>query len=299
VPTLALATVEIEVEKGLDGSPIRRLLDPRASAAASAELVRLVYRKRALTYELARREITSEHTTKALGMFWGILQPLFVLIVYAVIYGVVFKARIGGTHALPRNFTIYLLSGLVPWFAFLLSMTKATSVIVGNANLVKEVVFDLNLLPVATAIAACFSLVLGLGFVVLLSLLDYGIPPLTYLALPALFLVQFLAMTGSAFALSALGTFIRDVRDLVQLSAVVLIFLMPIVYVPTEVPSTFRPLVALNPLTYMVYCYQDVLYFGRIAHPTAWIVFPLGSLFLFAAGYRLFRRVRPFFANVL
>jgi lipopolysaccharide transport system permease protein len=263
------------------------------------ELVRLVVKKRALTYEMSRREITSEHTGKALGMFWGVLQPLFILIVYAVIYGIVFKARAGHTHALPRNFTIYLLSGLVPWFAFLLSMTKATGAIVGHANLVKEVVFDLNILPVATTIAACFSLVLGLAFVVFISLADYGAPPLTYLMLPLLLFVQFLAMAGTAFALAALSTFIRDVRDLVQLSAVVLIFLMPIVYLPTSIPSAFRPILAVNPLTYMVYCYQDVLYYGRFAHPTAWIVFPLGSLFVFAAGYRLFRRVRPFFANVL
>ena len=291
--------MEIQAEGRPSAPRIVRLLDPRPYGAALAELVALLFRKRALTYEIARREITQEHSGKALGMFWGVLQPLFVLIVYAVIYGIVFKARISTNHELPRNFTVYLLSGLVPWFAFSLAMTKSTGVIVGNSNLVKDVVFDLNILPVATAISACFSLVLGLGFVVLLTILDYHTVPVTYLALPLLIVVQFVAMAGTAFALSALGAFIRDVRDLVQLAAVVLIFLMPIVYLPASVPSAFRPVIALNPLTYMVYCYQDVLYFGRIDHPTAWIVFPLGSLFVFAAGYRLFRRVRPFFANVL
>jgi lipopolysaccharide transport system permease protein len=110
---------------------------------------------------------------------------------------------------------------------------------------------------------------------------------------------QFLAMAGVAFVLSAIGTFIRDVRDLVQLSAVVLIFLMPIVYLPNQIPSAFNPLLWLNPFTYMVYCYQDALYFGRFAHPYSWVAFPLWSAFIFTAGYRLFRRVRPFFADVL
>jgi lipopolysaccharide transport system permease protein len=54
-----------------------------------------------------------------------------------------------------------------------------------------------------------------------------------------------------------------------------------------------------NPFTYLVYCYQDIFYFGRIAHPWSWLAFPLWSLFCFVAGYRLFRRLRPYFANVL
>lgn len=291
--------VETPAPNGVRLPPLLRVLDPRPYVQAFVELVVLLSRKRTLTYEVARREISSEHTGKALGMFWGLLQPLFLLIVYAFIYGVVFKAKIGGTYALPRNFTIYLLSGLVPWFAFQLSMTKATSVIVGNANLVKEVVFDINVLPIATTLAACLSLLLGLGFITILTLVTYGTLPLTYLALPVIMLAQFFAMAGVAFALASLGTFIRDVRDLVQLSAVVLIFLMPIVYLPNQIPAAFNPLLWLNPFTYMVYCYQDILYYGRFQHQVSWIAFPLGSLLVFAAGYRLFRRVRPFFANVL
>lgn len=291
--------MEIEAEKRVGTPPVLRLLDPRGYVGAFAELIALLFKKRALTYEIARRAISVEHTGKALGMFWGLVQPLFLLIVYAVIYGVVFKARVGGTHELPRNFTIYLLSGLVPWFAFQLAMTRATGLIAGNVGLVKDVVFDLNVLPIGTAIASCFSLMLGLAFIAVITLLDYGSVPLIYLALPLVFGAQFLAMAGVAYAFSAAGTFIKDVRDVVQLSAVVLVFLMPILYLPKTVPSAFKPVLLLNPLTYMVYTYQDILYYGRFDHPWAWVIFLLGSLFTFAAGFRLFRRVSPFFANVL
>jgi lipopolysaccharide transport system permease protein len=261
--------------------------------------MQLLTRERALALEMAKRELSAEHTGKALGGFWGWFQPLFLLAVYAFIYGVVFKAKIGGTYELPKNFTVYLLSGLIPWFAFQLAMGRSTGVIVGNANLVKQVVFNLNVLPIASALAACFSLILGLGFVAAFTIFEYRSLPLTYLALPVIVLAQFLAMSGVAFVLSSLGTFIRDVRDLVQLSAVVLIFLMPIVYLPNQIPAAFNPLLWLNPFTYMVYCYQDVLYFGRFEHPYSWVAFPLWSIFIFSAGYRLFRRVRPFFADVL
>jgi lipopolysaccharide transport system permease protein len=55
----------------------------------------------------------------------------------------------------------------------------------------------------------------------------------------------------------------------------------------------------LNPFSYMIWCYQDALYFGRFEHPAAWVVFPLASLFTFALGYRVFRKLKTFFGNVL
>src|SRR5690349_22248178 len=132
-------------EHPIDGRnhPGLRLVRPGPYVQAFRELIELLSARRGLTFELARREVSAEHSAKRLGMFWGLFQPLSLLAVYAFIYGVVFRVRIGGTYELPRNFTIYLLSGLVPWFAFQLSMTKATTVIVGNASLVKQVVFDL------------------------------------------------------------------------------------------------------------------------------------------------------------
>jgi lipopolysaccharide transport system permease protein len=284
---------------GSSVTALSRLLNPIPYIRAFIDVWSLLVRKRALTFEMAKREISSEHSGKALGMFWGILQPLFILAVYAVVYGVVFRAKIGGTVALPLNFTIYLLSGLVPWFAFSFAMAKGTSAVSGNASLVKVVVFDLDVLPIGTALASCLSLLLGIGFIGLYTLVDYHHLPWTYALLPVLLLLQFLAMCGVAYVLSALGVFLKDVRDVVQLSALVLIFLMPIVYLPTQVPAAFNPVLWLNPFTYMVYCYQDVLYFGRIAHPASWLAFLLWSLFVFAGGYRLFRRVRPYFGNVL
>jgi lipopolysaccharide transport system permease protein len=276
-----------------------RMIDPRAYKQAFRELFALLTQRRSLTWEMAKREIESEHAGKQLGRFWGIFQPLALLAVYAVVYGVVFRAKIGGTYELPRNFTIYLLSGLVPWFAFQLAMAKAAAVIPGNAALVKQVVFDLNVLPISTALAAALPLVLGVGFIAVYTLATYGTLPISYIGLPLIVILQWFAMAGVAFGLAALGAFVKDVRDVVQLSAIVLIFLMPIVYLPGSVPAAFDPVLWLNPFTYMVYCYQDVLYFGRIAHPISWIAFGVGSLLVFALGYRLFRRVRPYFANVL
>lgn len=276
-----------------------RLLDPRVYATAARSVLGLTFRERSMTLALVKREIQAEHSGKALGAFWGVFQPLFLLAVYAFVYGVVFRAKIGDTFELPRNFTIYILSGLVPWFAFLYVMAKSASVITANAHLVKQVVFRLEALPVAATYAAVVPLVLGLGFVGAFTLASYGTVPWTYVLLPVAVLLQIVAMLGVAFALAAIGVFFRDVRDFVQLAAIVLIFLMPIVYLPGSVPAAFNPLLWLNPFTYMVYVYQDTLYFGRIDHALSWLAFTAWALVVFAIGFHLFRRTNPMFANVL
>jgi lipopolysaccharide transport system permease protein len=278
---------------------LARLFSPAEARRSVEAVARLLIRRRALMWELTRREVRAEHAGKTFGALWGVVQPLALLAVYALVYGVVFRAKIGGTFELPRNFTIYLLSGLVPWFAFLFLMAKSANAITSNAHLVKQVVFDVDALPLAAALAAMLPLTLGLGFIAVFTAATYGAVPWTYLLLPVAAALQLVAMVGFAYGLAAIGVFFRDVRDFVQLAAIVLIFLMPIVYLPGSVPAAFNPLLWLNPFTYMVYAYQDILYFGRIEHPLSWLAFALWATVAFLLGVRLFRRTRPYFANVL
>lgn len=266
---------------------------------ALRELARTVRERRVLAAELAKRSLFGEHSGHALGAFWGLAQPLFLMFLYAFIFGVVFQVKVGGTFELPRDFTVYMLAGLVPWLAFQAALLRATSSIAGNANLVKQVVFDVSLLPLAAALAAVVPLVVGLVFVALYTLVADGGLPWTYVLLPVAVALQLGAMAGFGFALAAVGAFFRDVRELVQMFVIAAIFLMPIVYLPGSVPGGFDEVIWANPFTYMVWCYQDVLYFGRIEHPWAWVVFAALSIVSLAGGYRLFRRVRPYFANVL
>ena len=204
----------IEVQRTLEGrrGAVLRLLRPRPYLQAFRELTSLFRESRTLTLEMAMREIRAAHAGQTLGVFWGIAQPLFLMLLYAFLFGVVFRQKIGGTYELPRNFIVYLLAGLVPWLAFQVSMLKSSTVISGNANLVKQVVFKLEVLPAAGVLAACLSLAIGLTFMTLYTLVVYAALPLTYLLLPALVILQILAMGGVSFALAALGAFFRDVK---------------------------------------------------------------------------------------
>jgi lipopolysaccharide transport system permease protein len=286
-------------ERASTAAGVGRLFRPRPYLDAFREVASVLARNRVLTLEIVKRDLRGQHAGQVLGRAWGIAQPLLLLALYAFVFGVVFRVRIGDTFELPRNYTIYLLSGMVPWLAFVQSMARGATALTDNAQLVKNTLFQLEILPVSRALAALLPLGVGLAFLAVFTLVTEQGLPATYLLVPVLVVCQLLAMTGFAFALSALGTVARDVREVIQVISVLGIFVLPIVYLPDAIPEAFQPLLYLNPFSYMVWAYQDALYFGRIEHPYAWAVLVLGALFAFVTGYRLFRKVKPYFGNVL
>ncbi len=266
---------------------------------AFGEVVGILRRHRGLTLEMARAEITSQHAGQMFGAAWAVAHPLFLMALYLFVFGYVFRQRIGGTHELPLDYTAYILSGLVPWLAFQQVMGRATAVLTGQANLVKQVVFPVEILPVTAVATSLLPWAMGMAAQLGYVLVKTGELHATVLLLPVLFVLQLVAMIGVSMVLSCLAAFLRDIREMVTLFTTAGIFAMPVFYLPAWVPPVFKPVLYANPFSYMVWCYQDSLYFGRIEHPVAWVVFPLSSFFVFVIGYRLFRKLKPFFGNVL
>jgi lipopolysaccharide transport system permease protein len=274
-------------------------LSPAANLQAAAALAHLLRRYRVLTLEMAKRELAEQYAGQVFGRAWILLHPLFMMGLYIFVFAVVFQAKIGGTPELPFDYTVYLLSGLVPWLSFQQSMARASSALTAQANLVKQVVFPIEILPAKSVLASLVPQFVGFTVLFVYVLATFGRLHATWLLLPVLFFFQLLAMSGIAFALSAIGAYLRDTKDLVQLFGAVGIYLVPVVYLPTWVPSLFKPLLYVNPFSYMIWCYQDALYFGRFEHPWAWPVFMIGSLLVFSLGYRGFRKLKSQLGNVL
>ena len=271
------------------------MLPFRSTLVAFAEAVSLLSKHRRLIVEMARREVTERHAGQLLGILWAFGQPFFLISLYVVMFGFIFKARIGGTYELPLDYTAYILSGLIPWLAFQEYMNKACSAVAANGALVRQMVFPVVVLPMKSALPSLASMLLMLALLALYVLFSAGRLHATYVLLPVLVAVQYLAMLGVGFTLSAVGVFVRDIKDLIALLGLAGTFLVPALYLPQWVPDRFLPLIYANPFSYLVWCYQDVLYFGRMEHPVAWVVTPLLATVVFAAGYRIFSRLSPQF----
>jgi lipopolysaccharide transport system permease protein len=275
------------------------LVSPRHHFQAIVEIFSLLTKHRQLTWEMTKREITDRYPGQVFGVLWVIVHPLLLMAVYVFIFAFVFKQKIGGTVELPLDYTAYLLCGLIPWLSFQESMNKSASAIVGHGNLVKQVVFPIEILPVKGVISSFLTQLVTTTILVLYVLISHGALPWSYLLMPVLFFFQLLAMIGVSYIFSAVGVYFRDLKEFVQAFGTVGMYIMPIFYLPDQVPRIFQPLLYLNPFSYLAWCYQDVFYFGRFEHPWSWAVFACLSVATFSLGYRVFRKLRVMFGNVL
>jgi homopolymeric O-antigen transport system permease protein len=275
------------------------LLSLRSNWLALVELLGLIRRHSELTWEMTKREISDRYAGSAIGILWTFGHPLIQIAVYVFMFRFVFRVPLNDTSESPFDYTTYILAGLIPWIAFAESMGKGASTIVGNAGLVKQVVFPLEILPVKGVLSTFLTQLISTLLLVVYVLAVCQTISWTYLLLPVLFVMQLLLMIGVSCMLSAVGAYVRDLKEFVTIYCLLGIYLMPVVYQASLVPELFQPVLYLNPFSYMIWCYQDVCYFGAIEHPWAWPVFLLISVGSFCMGYQTFRALKPFFGNVL
>lgn len=267
--------------------------------SAFKELFGLLTKHRELIVEMARRELSERYAGQMFGMVWSLVHPIFMMAVYVFVFVAVFKTKAGGTVEMPLDYTAYILSGLIPWMGFQESMSKNSVAITSHSNLVKQVVFPLEILPVKGVLASFFTQIVATVFLIVYVLISHGGLHITYLLLPLLFVMQFLAMVGVGFLLASIGAYFRDMKDIVQLFCLAGVYLLPIFYLPDWVPQLFKPFLVINPFSHLMWCYQDALYYGRFIHPWSWGVSFSLSLGVFVIGYRIFRTLKPGFGNML
>src|SRR5581483_9981938 len=97
------------------------------------------FRYRELFANLFRRDFQAKYKGSFLGIFWSLLNPLILLAVYFVIFGLLIK---NGTV---RHYPIYLLAGLACWIFFSVSLQAAARSMIDSAELIKKVKFPRQL----------------------------------------------------------------------------------------------------------------------------------------------------------
>lgn len=270
-----------------------------AFPSSPGQLIRSLIDHRRLVLALAAREIAARYRGSLLGLAWALVQPVFMLAIYTLVFSEVFKARWPGGSGSRTEFALVLFSGLLVFNLFSEVFNRAPGLIVGNANYVKKVVFPLEVLPWVSVLTAMFSLAVNLVVWLLFYLVSTGLPPMTALLAPLVMVPMILFMTGIAWLLSALGVFLRDTAQITAIITTAVMFLTPIFYPIDAIPASLRPVLNINPLAPIVAQMRDVLMWGKGLDPVVYPTCLLVSLAVFFLGFAFFQRTRKGFADVL
>lgn len=270
----------------------------RTAIFLTRDFLQLVRRHLRLLVVLSGREVTDRFAGSALGAVWALAHPLFLMALFVCVFTFIFGMRFANVNT-GLGYSIFLIAGYLPWMAFQDISVKSCAAITNNANLVKQVVFPLEVLPLKGVLAALVPQLIGLVFLTVYTAIATSALPGTYVLLPFVLGMQVLGLFGIAFLLAALATFLRDLKEVMTLHAVAGLYLLPILFVPTALPPIVNKLLFFNPLSHPIWVFQDVLFYGEIVHPWSWLLTAVGALGLFIVGYGLFRRVKVYFGNVL
>ena len=255
---------------------------------------------RSLLWQFVKRSVSARYKGSVLGLFWSFVHPMMMLCVYTFVFSVVFQSRWGVDMGGGRGaFAIIMFCGLALFNIFSEAVNLNCGIVVGNTNLVKKVIFPLEILPLSQTIASFavglvwfFLLVLGAVFI-------FGKLSFTMLLLPLILLPLFLFTLGVSFFVSSLSVYVRDTPYLVGVLLQILFFMTPIFYPIAAIPERFRWPLQLNPLTILIEEARKVFLYGELPDWRFLGMAFLISLLVLHLGFLWFHKTKKGFADVL
>jgi lipopolysaccharide transport system permease protein len=213
---------------------------------------------RELLYFFAWREVKVRYRQAAFGVAWAVIQPLFAMIIFTLLFGKL--ARIP-SEGIP--YPIFCYSALVPWTYFATVLGLASNSLVNNGSLLTKVYFPRVLLPAGTALAGLVDLVIGSFLLVGLMLYYHVRTSWALLLSPLVILVTMLVTMGVSMGMAAVNVRYRDVRHAMPFLIQIWMFATPIIYPVSLIPQRFRPLLALNPCWGVVAAFRACVFPGQ------------------------------------
>jgi lipopolysaccharide transport system permease protein len=254
---------------------------------------RELWRYRDLFWFLVWRGIRAKYAQSSLGIGWAIIQPLFSMLVFTVIFGGVAQVSSDGVP-----YSLFSFAALVPWTYFANAVVEGTQILVTNANMIKKVYFPRLLLPLSAVAAKLLDFVIASVLLLVLMAWYRVAPNAGVLVIPLLVVQMFLSAAGLGLWLTALAIQYRDVNYGINFFVQLLMYAAPVVYPASRVPSQYLWCYALNPMVGVIEGFRSALLGTR---PMPWLMIVPGfvmAVILFVSGLLYFHRRERMFADV-
>jgi lipopolysaccharide transport system permease protein len=214
----------------------------------------------------------------------------------------VFTLFFGRLAQIPSDgipYPLFAFAGLVLWTSFSTVITQGGQSLISNSNMITKVFFPRLTLPFSSATSGALDLLIGLSFLLLMSLY-YGVLPALPALLAPLFLLQLVLLTaGVSLSIAALNVSYRDVKYVLPLLIQLGLFVTPVIYPASFIPDRFQGLLAANPLTGIVVGFRDCVLLGQWPDLVLTGISLAETVVILWFGLVYFRKVERSFADII
>jgi ABC-2 type transport system permease protein len=253
-----------------------------------------------IVHVIASSEFKLKYSDSALGYAWSILKPLGLFGMLYLVFGHLFRLNGGVGH-----YPLYLLLGIVLWTYFSDATMLSMSSVVKRRELISTIAFPRLILPFSVTLTSAITLCINLCTIVVFIAANHLEPGVKWLLLPLLMLELVLTTLGVSLILSTLFVRFRDIGQVWELVLQILFYASPIIYPVTLLPHWFKLVAFVNPFVQIIQDARSIIVpspasitaadaYGSWAAELLPIAVALGLL---VAGYLLFRREEPWFAE--
>jgi len=234
-----------------------------------------IVRQRRLLWELVKRDLRTRYIGSIMGLFWTIINPLIMLIIYIFVFSLIFQ--FGSESSQPASgagpavevkrqihyFPTYLCCGLLPWNAMMESLLGATMIVAGSGGLIKRAVFPMAILPMQAIVTGFINLAITMLLLGVFLLVIGQFPGWAFLMIIPLMLLQFILIVGPCYFFATVNVFFRDIGPILTAVMTFLFWFTPIVYPAWLATDRFvwtKYLYLANPFSHLVALYRAFLY---------------------------------------
>jgi lipopolysaccharide transport system permease protein len=249
---------------------------------------------RDLFYFLVWRDVKGQYAQSVLGIGWAIIQPLFNMVVFTIVFGRLARVDSDGVP-----YAIFSYTALVPWTYFAGALTASGTSLVNSANVLTKVYFPRLVVPIVPVLAKLVDF--AIAFVILIGMmLWFRIRPTTgVFLLPLLILLMMLTAVGVGMWLTALSVQYRDIKYGLNFGVQLLMYAAPVVYSASTIPERYRWLYGLNPMAGVIEGFRSAL-LDTVPMPWDFIVVgTISAVVIALSGLVYFRYMERIFADVV
>lgn len=256
--------------------------------------------RRYLIIQVLNRQIRRRYRGSILGLLSSAIPPLGMLLVYTFVFGIIFQGRFGISPNETRiDFALTLFCGLILFNFFSDVISQSPKLILEQPNLVKKVVFPLEVLPVVKTLEELLHCLIAFVPLIIAVAISHRAFPWSFCYLPLfLFPIAMLAV-GASLILSSLGVFVRDIQQLIIPLITILMYGSAVFYPLSVIPQPFRQIIQLNPLATLLDEARKTIIWGIYPDLTPLAVVSVVAFLFVCLASWLFEKSKPAFADVI
>lgn len=255
--------------------------------------IKELYNYRTMISSLVSRDLKSRYSRSILGVLWNFLNPFLQLLIYTTVFSQIMKNGI-------EDYYMFLFVALIPWIFFSTCLSGGASCVLIQGDMVKKIFFPREVIPISYVTSQFVNLLLCFVVIFAAKIWEGCIfNPLALLCLPLVMIVEYILTIGFTMVLCALNVFFRDIQHIMGIVVMAWQFLTPVMYPIDMVPEEIQWIFDINPMTSVITCYRDILYYGDVPSLDSLHLAIIVGILTLAIGWSVFDKLQRKFAEVL